>query len=150
MPDTQPVVSRQRLYQLRYPERHRAQQAVNYAVRTGKLIKPARCSRCEAIGPVSAHHAMGYAQKYWFALDWLCGQCHRERHNKERENMRNLQDIETTKVRADGRKVCTTWIKEDLWVALRVACAKTNQRSYVVIEEALRKHPLVKKELNNG
>jgi hypothetical protein len=49
-----------------------------------------------------------------------------------------------------GRKPCTTWIKRDIWIALRVATAKNSLHTYVIIEEALRRHPLVKKELDDG
>ncbi len=66
-------VSRQRLSQLRHPERHRAQLDVAKALKSGKLIRPQVCSQCGAIGKVEGHHP-DYLKR--LEVVWLCKPCH--------------------------------------------------------------------------
>jgi ribosomal protein S27AE len=60
------------------PEVARAYNAVYYAVKTGKLIRPERCPRCDRECKVEAHHA-----DYSKPLDvtWLCKWCHEMEHH---------------------------------------------------------------------
>lgn len=58
----------------RYPERRKARNAVNNAVRDGRLSKPDRCSRCQKIGPVEGSHD-DYSRP--LDVEWLCRPCHR-------------------------------------------------------------------------
>jgi hypothetical protein len=53
---------------------HKAHSAVAYAVKTGKLIKPASCEQCGADKPLEAAHH-DYAQP--LQVRWLCRTCHR-------------------------------------------------------------------------
>jgi len=79
---------RLRLYRQRLDrQRLRARWAVATAVRTGRLVRPEACSECGAEpGPdelgrsrVEAHH-----EHYERPLDveWLCSDCHDERHRE--------------------------------------------------------------------
>jgi len=71
------------------PEREAARNAVNNAVRDGKLT-PKPCERCGFAMGVQAHH-----EDYSKPLDvvWLCTKCHGQRHreiNAERRATRNV------------------------------------------------------------
>lgn len=57
----------------RTPEMARAGCAVYYALRTGKLIRPAACEACQTIGRVEAAH-YNYTEK--LRIRWLCRSCH--------------------------------------------------------------------------
>ena len=63
--------------QQRYPERHRAQKRVSYALRTGALVRPDRCERCQTPTKLHAHHE-DYAKP--LEVSWLCQACHVGRH----------------------------------------------------------------------
>lgn len=66
------------IYKERYPQRRKAHNIVNNAIRDGKLkVKP--CERCNFAFGVQAHH-----EDYDKPLDvmWLCTECHGERHRE--------------------------------------------------------------------
>lgn len=71
----EPVVSRQRRWQLAHPDRARAQTAVADAIRTGRLV-PGPCEACGAV-KAQAHH-----DDYGKPLEvrWLCAACHARWH----------------------------------------------------------------------
>jgi hypothetical protein len=98
------VISRKgdRLYRLRHPERYRKSQresarrhwkkwyrknrqnylaraAMQYALRTGKLIKPKRCNLCGKKRPLQGHHP-DYRKR--LEIVWACNDCHKEIHRK--------------------------------------------------------------------
>ncbi len=56
------------------PIKRIAWQKVNNALKTGKIVRPDRCSHCKVVGPVQAHHT-----DYSKPLDvvWCCFTCHR-------------------------------------------------------------------------
>jgi len=56
-----------------------ARTALNNAVRSGKVVRPALCSRCHAEGKVTGHH-----HDYSKPLDviWLCYQCHADEERR--------------------------------------------------------------------
>ena len=60
------------------PEKRRAQKNVEYALKSGKLIRQP-CERCGAIERIQAHH-----DDYSKPLDvmWLCQVHHKERHRE--------------------------------------------------------------------
>jgi len=66
-------VSRQRQHQRNYPERNSARIAVSEALRTGILIRPAKCSECGRDCFPEGHHP-----NYLKPLEvvWLCRECH--------------------------------------------------------------------------
>ena len=63
------------------PERIKARAAVATLLRRGDIVKPATCSTCGALGPVDAHHHMGYALEQWLTVQWLCRRCHKAAHS---------------------------------------------------------------------
>jgi hypothetical protein len=60
------------------PTKFRAREAVNKALKTGRLIKPRACERCSK--PHAKLH--GHHEDYSRPLDvaWLCPKCHKTRH----------------------------------------------------------------------
>jgi len=58
---------------IKYPEKYKARWALQYAVRSGKVIKPKFCSSCGVEGKIQGHH-----HDYSKPLDviWLCKKCH--------------------------------------------------------------------------
>jgi hypothetical protein len=70
-------VETMRKYRERFPEKYKAQTAVNNAVRDGRLIKPKACEDCGKEGRLHGHH-----EDYSELLDvvWVCVPCHKARH----------------------------------------------------------------------
>ncbi len=61
------------IYIAKFPERIRAQQLVQYAVRCGKLLRPDCCARCgKECKPEGSHD--DYSKPY--NVEWLCKECH--------------------------------------------------------------------------
>src|SRR5208282_6622436 len=58
-----------------------AREAVDRALRRGKMTKPDTCSRCGASGVIEGHHS-DYSKV--LEVVWLCSPCHREEHGKAR------------------------------------------------------------------
>ena len=73
------VAARVRRWRERNPERDRAHSLVAYALKTGRLTRPANCTTCGAAGAVQAHH-----EDYARPLDvaWLCRPCHLALHGR--------------------------------------------------------------------
>lgn len=55
-----------------------AHRLVKSAVRSGKLLAPDRCERCDYPGRVNGHHS-DYSKP--LNVRWLCGRCHKIEHN---------------------------------------------------------------------
>lgn len=88
------VVSRQRIWQIKNREKLRAQQAVGRALLSGRLTKPAQCSRCNSVGHVQAHHHRGYEEQVRLDVEWLCSRCHVETHHRSTYPYNPLGSIE--------------------------------------------------------
>ena len=61
-------------------EKHNIRHKFNYAVKTGKILKPIKCSRCKGIfelKSIQAHHP-DYRRPFF--VKWLCKKCHLEIH----------------------------------------------------------------------
>lgn len=65
-------------YALANPEKIKARSALDYAVRSGRVVRPDRCEACGGVGPVEGHHP-----DYALPLDvvWLCRRCHVDLHS---------------------------------------------------------------------
>lgn len=80
-----------RLASKKYHEEHtlarQAHSSVEYAVRTGKLIRPKKCGACNTEGPVEGHH-----EDYNKPLDvqWMCDRCHKKRTKEIHEMKKRL------------------------------------------------------------
>jgi hypothetical protein len=61
-------------YYARYPERRKANNVVNHAVRDGRLVKPDACEHCGADVPLEGSHT-DYSRP--LDVEWLCVSCHR-------------------------------------------------------------------------
>ena len=70
----------QRRARLRTPEKSRARKALQRAVRTGKVARPAQCPRCGGDDRIEAHHT-DYSKP--LDVQWLCFACHRRDHGQE-------------------------------------------------------------------
>lgn len=70
------------------PEKLRAYNLVQRAVRAGKLKRPSTCQNCSAIVRVHAHH-----EDYGKPLEviWLCQQCHKLAHHFPNELRKDIQ-----------------------------------------------------------
>ena len=63
----------------KHPERIKAVNALNHAVRDNKIIRPDFCEHCDEKKFVEGHHA-DYSKHLDVA--WLCLECHTELHKK--------------------------------------------------------------------
>ena len=61
-----------------HPDKYRARNAVNNALRDGKIVR----QPCQCVDPkTQAHHARGYVNA--LDVDWLCLKHHREAHGQK-------------------------------------------------------------------
>lgn len=63
------------------PQKVKAHSIVNEAIRTGKLVKPTKCSFCNLEKKVQAHHE-DYEKP--LEITWLCSTCHSNLHKQKR------------------------------------------------------------------
>lgn len=63
-----------------HPDSYKASLNLYYAVKIGKIIKPAACEICERKTRLSGHH-----EDYSKPLEviWLCSSCHKLKHFEE-------------------------------------------------------------------
>ena len=66
---------------LKHPEKRRAVNAVNGALRSGQMIRPSHCSLCGKKGKLHGHHFLGYEKEHWLSVLWLCVPCHEAAHH---------------------------------------------------------------------
>ena len=66
-----------REWQKNNPEKVKAREKVNNAIRSGKIIKPINCSKCNRETRLSGHH-FDYSKP--LEVIWLCGSCHKKIH----------------------------------------------------------------------
>ena len=67
-----------REYRERYPEKTRAQNRLNYAIRKGRIQRKP-CEVCGETERVHAHH-VSYDPSDWYNVRWLCMVCHKIEH----------------------------------------------------------------------
>jgi hypothetical protein len=84
----QRAAAAKRAWRTRYPDRKRASEMVNNAVRDGRMQKPETCDFCHERVEVSGHH-WDYGQPY--VVSWLCDRCHRIADHARREAEARLQ-----------------------------------------------------------
>jgi hypothetical protein len=71
------VANYRKEWQKRNPEKRRAQNAINNALRDGKITKPENCQKCGSDGRIEAHHP-DYSKPLEVA--WLCNRDHVAAH----------------------------------------------------------------------
>ena len=59
------------------PEKVKAHNLLNWAVVSGKVIKPKKCDKCKEERRLSGHH-LDYRKP--LEVLWLCSSCHKEVH----------------------------------------------------------------------
>ena len=69
-------------YRKRFPKKRKAANAVNNAVRDGKLTRQDECQECGSTRAVHGHHD-DYAKP--LEVRWLCAACHRQWHAENGE-----------------------------------------------------------------
>lgn len=75
------LLTRQRAWQLKHPERRAAHEAVKAAIRRGTLIR-LPCQEC-GDPRTDAHHANGYDREHWLDVEFLCRRHHVARHRRK-------------------------------------------------------------------
>ena len=91
---------RKRSEKRRHSIESKCRDILNDAVRNAVVIKPNKCSECDADKNIQGHHWSYYRP---LEVKWLCPLCHAEEHRKEEAIM--LQDrIELRKVEIEGVK----------------------------------------------
>lgn len=73
---------RETAYKRLDPIKHKARQAVNNAVKSGKFTKQS-CSQCGE-PKTDFHHSNGYDKPNWFTGTWLCRKDHLKLHRELR------------------------------------------------------------------
>jgi len=65
-------------YKKNHPIRLKAKDAVVNAIKSGKLIRPDRCSNleCNKVCKPEGHH-WSYLEEHWLDVEWLCKSCHK-------------------------------------------------------------------------
>ena len=67
----------------KFPEKIRAVNKVNKAVRYGRLNKASACERCDRSDVrLEGHHHKGYQPPNDLDVQWLCRSCHRKADSK--------------------------------------------------------------------
>lgn len=64
------------------PEKYSARQALRYALKTGRVVRPDACEDCGKKCKPQAHHP-DYSRK--LDVRWLCQPCHAAEHKREAE-----------------------------------------------------------------
>ena len=82
-----------RAYRLRHPLPQKARRAIRYAIETGKIIRPDRCSNpeCNKLCKPEAHHYLGYAKEHWLDVVFLCADCHVIADREDRQAQLTLE-----------------------------------------------------------
>lgn len=66
-------------YRSVYPNKVKAHRRVFSALRSGSLIKPERCERCDSVSILEGHHT-DYSKP--LTVIWLCKSCHNNYHRE--------------------------------------------------------------------
>lgn len=64
-------------WQKAFPERVKIQRQLQRAVRSGKISRPEKCSKCRRRKKVQAHHV---DYDHYLHFVWLCASCHKLEH----------------------------------------------------------------------
>lgn len=81
---------RTKWYRKHNPEKYAAHTLLAYAVRSGKVKKPKKCSKCDTKTIIHGHHEDYYAP---LKVIWLCQVCHKQLHKEKRNGISKNQEI---------------------------------------------------------
>lgn len=70
-----------RRYWAKNRDKRLAHQALNNAVKSGRINRPNICSMCNKVGKIQGHHHLGYSKENRFNVIWLCRSCHEWAHH---------------------------------------------------------------------
>ena len=79
-------------YKNKFPNKYKARNAVNNAVRDGLLTKVTLCENCGSEHKIQAHHE-SYEENKWLDVVWLCDCCHKNRHKIINEQLRYGEEV---------------------------------------------------------
>lgn len=82
--ETWTLLNKNRLdnYRNKYPNKNKAHNAVNNAIRDGRLFKSEVCQCCGVkMDKLEGHHE-SYEEDQWLNVIWLCDKCHKTRHKE--------------------------------------------------------------------
>lgn len=68
-------------YANKYPYKRLAHQAINNAIKDGRLVAPEKCEDCGLLTPLHGHHD-DYSKPY--DVRWLCQFCHSKWHRENK------------------------------------------------------------------
>jgi ribosomal protein S27AE len=80
---------RNRESRIREPQKYQAKNAVNNAVRDGKLTRPAACEQCGSTFALHGHHD-DYSKP--LEVRWLCAACHHQYHHTPKQQLLPLEN----------------------------------------------------------
>jgi len=66
-----------RKYHKKYPNKRKAINAIQRALKSGDIIKPEKCESCNNADQLEAHHSN---YNYPLSVKWLCVSCHVDWH----------------------------------------------------------------------
>ena len=69
-------------YRNKYPNKRKAHNAVNNAIRDGRLFKSEVCQCCGVKADKLEGHHESYEEDQWLNVIWLCDKCHKTRHKE--------------------------------------------------------------------
>lgn len=69
----------------RNPDKRKAHNSVNNAIRDGILHKPDKCEHCEEVSDKIQGHHWSYEEEHWLDVMWLCPACHGKEHRRLNE-----------------------------------------------------------------
>jgi len=73
------------VYQKKYtkenPIKIKAKNALNQAIRSGKIERAKECSQCQSTKHIVGHH-WSYEEANWTDVIWVCQSCHRKIHEE--------------------------------------------------------------------
>lgn len=61
------------------PIKRKAQNSIEYKIKSGQILKPCTCEFCGSSKSIHAHHS-SYSEDMWNVVTWLCGKCHVRLH----------------------------------------------------------------------
>lgn len=85
----QSVLERKKKWEDNNPQKRKAQDAVNNAVRDGRLIKSHKCEHCGTSEKKIQGHHWSYEPECWLDVIWLCSRCHGKEHKRLNELSRD-------------------------------------------------------------